>query len=153
VANATLANRVGRFRKHELEPARGIDMTPMIDVVFQLILFFMLTSALVKPNQIELDLPESSSGVKAQNEQVLTVAYRMVEGRPELKLNEKVLGGLGELGQAMKSTVKPEDSPRVDIRIDKTVQYQDVVAVMDSVRDAGFPKFSLLTLAPGGPAK
>jgi biopolymer transport protein ExbD len=36
----------------------------------------------------------------------------------------------------------------VDILIDKTVPYQNVISLMDSVRDGGFPRFSLLTLSP-----
>jgi biopolymer transport protein ExbD len=146
-------NAKHRQRRHELEPARGIDMTPMIDVVFQLILFFMLSYNMQRPNQIELDLPESTSGAKAQEEQTLTVAYRLIDGQPELKLNDQTLAGLAELGEAMKANAKPEQAPRVDIRIDKTVPYQDVIALIDSVRDAGFPKFSMLTLAPSSGAR
>lgn len=118
----------------------------MIDVVFQLILFFMLTSSLVRPNQIELNLPDSTSGVKAVEETVLVIAYRLKDGKTELKLNDNVVASMDELGSAMRAASDPKLSPRVDLRIDKTVPYQDVISLMDAVRDAGFPKFSLLTL-------
>jgi len=137
-----------RHRRHELTDNRSIDMTPMIDVVFQLILFFMLTSALVRPNQIELDLPESSTGTKAQEEQKLIVSYRLVEGKPEVKLNDQVIAGVDALGEAILAQADPKSPPRVDIRIDKSAPWQDGISVMDAVRDAGFPKFSLLTIAP-----
>lgn len=137
-----------KHRRHELVDNRSIDMTPMIDVVFQLILFFMLTSALVRPNQIELDLPESSSGTKAQEEQKLVVSYRIADGKPEVKLNDQIVASVDALGEAILAQADPKSPPRVDIRIDKTAPWQDGIAVMDAVRDAGFPKFSLLTLAP-----
>ncbi|MCE9592286.1 MAG: biopolymer transporter ExbD [Planctomycetes bacterium] len=136
-------------KRHRLEPSNGMDMTPLIDVVFQLILFFMLTSSLTRPNQIQLDLPESSSGVKAQEEQSLVVSYRIAEGGPAILLNDKPVAQLSKLGEAMAAIAQPSEKPRVDIRIDKTVPYQEVISLMDTVRDAGFPKFSLQTLAGG----
>lgn len=139
-----------RHKKHELSKTSSLDMTPLIDVVFQLLLFFMLTSSLVRPNQIELDLPESTSGVKAQEEQILVVAYRVTPEGVEILLNEEPVASLKELGKAMSAAIDPQQQPRVDIRIDRAVPYQDVIAVMDSVRDAGYPRFSLLTLASSG---
>lgn len=132
-------------QKHLLVDNRAIDMTPMIDVVFQLILFFMLTSSLQRPNQIELDLPESSSGAKSQDQPSLVISYGMLEGKPAIRLNDQAVEGLDKLASAMKAGADPKQKPRVDIRIEKDVPYQDVVSVLDTVRDAGFPKFSLLT--------
>lgn len=134
--------------RHEIPEDRSINMTPMIDVVFQLILFFMLTSSLSRPNQIELDLPESSSGVKAQEQQTLVVTYRLDQGNPEVKLNGESLKDLDALGAEMRKHAAPEQQARVDVQIDRTVPYQNFIAVIDSVRDAGFPRFSLQTLAP-----
>ena len=134
--------------RHEIPEDRSINMTPMIDVVFQLILFFMLTSSLSRPNQIELDLPESSSGVKAQEQQTLVVTYRLDQGNPEVKLNGESLKDLDALGAEMRKHATPEQQARVDVQIDRTVPYQNFIAVIDSVRDAGFPRFSLQTLAP-----
>jgi biopolymer transport protein ExbD len=57
------------------------------------------------------------------------------------------MASLDKLGEALKQMSGPAAIQPVDIQIDKAVPYQDVVAVMDAVRDAGFPKFSLLTLA------
>lgn len=139
---------VKRKRHHELPEDRSINMTPMIDVVFQLILFFMLTSNLVKPNQIELDLPESTSGVKAADVTALVVTFQSRTGATEIKLNGEPVADLASLGPAMKTLAQDQPNPRVDLRIDKGSPYQDVIALMDTVRDAGFPKFSLLTLAP-----
>ncbi len=138
------------IKRHEIPDNRAIDMTPMIDVVFQLILFFMLTSSMSQPNQIELDLPSSSSGVKADLRQLMVVTYRHVDGKAELKLNGKPVTSLEDLAAMMKASGKEAASARVDVRIDKNVPYQEVIAVMDVLRGAGFPKFALLTLAPQG---
>ncbi|MCC7192392.1 MAG: biopolymer transporter ExbD [Phycisphaeraceae bacterium] len=131
-----------RHKRHELVDNRSIDMTPMIDVVFQLILFFMLTSALVKPNQIELNLPESTSGVKSQEQpQPLVVSYFMKDGKPELRLNENLVPSLDRLGASMLEIADPKNAPQVSLRIEKTLPVQDFAAVVDAVRDAGFVRF------------
>lgn len=138
---------------HELGENRGINITALIDVVFQLLIFFMLASSLVKPNQIELDLPTSSSGVKAQENQVLSVRYRLQDGAAVIMLNDAVFNSLEALRTAMTDQRPGEGQPlpRVDLLIEQSVPYQDVVNLMDAVREAGFGKFSLLTMAPGPP--
>lgn len=138
---------MSRLKRHEIPENGAINMTPMLDVIFQLLIFFMLTSSLVRPTQIELRLPDSTSGTKAADVKTLVVTYCLKESRPEITLNSQSLSDLDQLGAAMRQLAAGAERPPVDIQIDKTVPYQDVIAVMDTVRDAGFPKFSLLTLA------
>lgn len=135
-----------KVKRHEIPENGGINMTPLMDVIFQLLVFFVLTSSLARPTQIELKLPESTSGVKAAPDKRLVVTYRLQADQPEITLNEQALTSLELLGPAMQSLAGDEKTP-VDIQIDKGVPYQNVIAVMDTVRDAGFAKFSLLTLA------
>ena len=136
---------------HEIPEHRSINITALIDVVFQLLIFFMLASSLVKPNQIEIDLPTSSSGVKSQENQVLSVRYSVKDSVVSIWLNESSLESLDALRAAMGEyqTADGQTPPRVDLVIERTVPYQNLVDLMDAVREAGFGKFSLLTLAPG----
>ena len=73
----------------------------------------------------------------------------MGDAGPRIALNGRVVEGLGALVEAMEASRPAADAPvpRVDLMIEKTVPYQDVIDLMDAVRDAGFGKFSLLTLA------
>ena len=138
---------MARLKRHEIPESRDINMTPMMDIIFQLLIFFVLTSSLTKPTQIELNLPDSTSGAKATSEKTLVVAYQLHDGQPLITLDNQKVSGLDELTARMKAQVAAAVSCPVDIRIEKTIPYQDVIAVMDAVRDAGCPKFSLLTLA------
>lgn len=135
---------------HELPENHGINLTPLIDVIFQLLIFFMLASTLIKPNMIELDLPESTSGVKNQEPDLIAVTYRRLGDKAEITLNRDALDNLGALAEGLRKLRRPGDEAmhRVDIQIDREVSYQDVIAVIDTVRDAGFPRFSLQTLMP-----
>lgn len=137
---------------HEIPKNQGINITPLIDIVFQLLIFFMVASSLVKPNQIELHLPTSTSGTKSQEQaDALTVTYRLVEGEPRITLNDRSLESLEALHKAMPRLqgVNGDAAQPVDVLIDRTVPYEEVIALLDTVRDAGYPRFSLLTLAPG----
>lgn len=138
---------MAKLKRHEIPPDVGINMTPMLDVIFQLLVFFVLTSSLVRPTQIELTLPDSSSGAKAAGEKTLVVTYQLRDGAPRILLDDQPIANLAELEALMKSRNRAGGDTPVDIRIEKTTPYQDVIAVMDAVRDAGYPKFSLLTLA------
>ena len=133
-------------KKHELADDRSINMTPMIDVVFQLILFFMLISSLAKPSQIELNLPESSTGKRSQQDRPVMVSYRLVGGRPELALNGKKISGLDVLGKELKA-VAPPDKP-LDLEIDRNMLMQNSVNLWDALRTAGFAKYSINVVSP-----
>lgn len=141
-----------RRNVHELGEENSVDMTPMIDITFQIILFFMLTAGLGKAaSQIELDLPKSSSATTGQQDSALVVAYSMINGKPTIQLNDKIITDLSQLKEQMKAAgIDPAQKPRVDLRIEKNIPYADVVSVMDAVRGAGFPKFSLMTAAADG---
>jgi biopolymer transport protein ExbD len=140
---------MAKVKKHEIPEHTTINMTPLIDVVFQLLLFFMLASSLTRPNKIELNLPESSSGVKAAAAKSLAVTYMLEDGQVWIDLNGERMPDLETLGERMR-TWEGEGRDEVSIQIQKDVPYQDVVSVIDTVRDAGYPAFSLLTLASSG---
>ncbi len=138
----------GREKEH-LE----INLVPLIDVMMQLILFLMIMGTWNRANQIELTLPQSSSTVKSQEQQTMVVTYQLREGKPQVTCNGDSVASLETLGAAMKASANGKEKPVVNVRIEKAVPYQDVIAVMDVVRDAGFPKFSLLTLETARRAK
>lgn len=135
---------------HELPENSDINLTPLIDVIFQLLIFFMLASTLIKPNMIELDLPESTSGVKNQEPDLIAITYRLQEGGPVITLNTTPVTDLEALSSSLREFQRPGDETRhrVDIQIDRNVPYQNVISVIDTVRDSGFPRFSLQTLMP-----
>jgi len=142
-----------KLKRHEIPGNDGLNMTPMMDVVFQLLVFFILTASIATPTQIEIQLPESTSGVKASPDKRAIVTYRPNGDKPLITLNAQPVDNLDLLGRMMrKMAVGRSKTPPVDIQIDRSVPYQEVVALIDTVRDAGFLKFSLYTLAKMTPA-
>ena len=104
-------------------------MASMSDMVFLLLIFFMLTSTLVAPNAIKLLLPNSQS--KTMSKQTVTVYINKERNIyvDERKVNpanlENVLFGL----------IRDENAASVVLRADKTAPVQDIVVVIDAVNE------------------
>jgi biopolymer transport protein ExbD len=131
-----------RFRRR-LSPNANVDLVPMIDVVFQLVIFFMLTSTFVMTPGIAIDLPESSSSEAVViNRLVVTV----VSSR-EIYINQQPV--TLETMQAALDAVAPEDDDQplsVIIEGDSTVPYQTMVQILDVLRRNGYRGVALRTI-------
>lgn len=101
----------------------------MSDLVFLLLIFFMLTSTLVAPNAIKLLLPSSNS--KTMAKQTITVYinenYQYFVGESRV--------GADELGNRLSTGLAGQVEGSVVLRSDKTVPVQYVVNVIDVVND------------------
>lgn len=107
----------------------AFSMASMSDLVFLLLIFFMLTSTLVAPNAIKLLLPSSSS--KTMSKQTVTV---YVNKARNIYVDERRVDP-SNLENVLYSQIRNEDAASVVLRSDKTVPVQDVVTVIDAVNE------------------
>ena len=105
----------------------NFSMASMSDLVFLLLIFFMLTSTLVAPNAIKLLLPNSSS--KTMSKQTLTV---YVNSARNIYVEEQRVDP-ANLENVIYSQIRGEDQASIVLRSDKTVPVQDIVTVIDAV--------------------
>ena len=133
-----------RFRR-KLRQRVGIDMTPMIDCVFLLLIFFMLTSPLVlgehiRAHGIEVDLPEAkTSESQAAQELVLSISRE----------NEFYVNDLPVAKDALREQLmlayRQAEQDFLIIRADKGIEYGVLIEIMDIARLAGIYSVSLST--------
>ncbi len=136
-----------QFRRR-LKPEAQVDLIPMIDVIFQLVVFFMVSSTFITTPGIALDLPSStSSEAVTMNRLVVTVV-----GPEEVYLNREQYA-LEDLDEALASHAEeiPADEERggvrsVVIEADRNVTYELMVTVLDMLRNSGFRAVNLSTL-------
>jgi biopolymer transport protein ExbD len=102
-------------------------MASMSDLVFLLLIFFMLTSTLVAPNAIKLLLPQSSSKTLAK--QTVTV---YINDRFDYFLDEKQVS-LDQLQPLISENLAGEVEGSVVLRSDQSVPVQHIVTVIDAV--------------------
>jgi biopolymer transport protein ExbD len=105
----------------------------MSDLVFLLLIFFMITSTLVAPNAINIMLPKSSSGqvLASRNIEVYIDANKMFYLNPENQNSTPIT--LEELLPALQATVAADksDNRTIILRADATVPVQTVVSLWD----------------------
>jgi biopolymer transport protein TolR len=124
-----------------------INMVPFIDVMLVLLIIFMVTAPLITPSMI--DLPSVGKAAK-QPDKIVQVIIG-VDGALKLKVDgatdEKPIAGIEQLTPAVRAVLSPNSA--VVISADKSVKYETVVRVMDTLQRAGVPRVGLsVQLAP-----
>ena len=129
-----------KFRRR-FDIKSGIDLTPMIDIVFNLLIFFMVGSTIVETPQIEISLPKSSSAVGAEKNENIVITISK-DGQKYINgyLVEDLDVNLADLAKTEGELEKP-----VEIRSDEDVKTQVLISVIDSVKNAGFTRLSIAT--------
>jgi len=115
-----------------------ISLTPLIDVVFILLVFFMLASSFLNWRSITLDSPKQT-GTSASLERALLIEVR-TDG---LRLAGETMSLDRIAGRAMAALAKKPDRP-VLVRPDDGVPVQEVVQVLDGLAAAGVGNLSLI---------
>ena len=124
-----------------------VEITPLIDVIFLLLIFFVVSTTFVRSSAIEVDLPDASGAV----EQVPAAIEIRVSATGGYAVNGEALPERGRaelldaLGRARDRSANPE--PLLVIAADADSRHESVVRVMDAARELGLTKLSVLTEA------
>ena len=103
----------------------NFNMSSMTDIVFLLLIFFMLTSTLVSPNALKLLLP--SSKAKTLEKQTISIS---ITKDIAFYINENKVTA-ASIEQELKLLINNETEPAIILHTDKTVAIEHVVKVMD----------------------
>ena len=119
--------------------ALGLDLTPVIDVVFILLIFFIVTSVFKKEElALMLDLPSSNAKeIQIKQEQVF------IELSPTKLAIKGIEVSFESLEDNLKA-IKNKENP-VIVRIDKKVEYQRVVKILDLLQKYNLSNLALIT--------
>ena len=115
-----------------------IDITSLIDLVFLLVAFFMVTSSLGSESSITVHLPRAvQSGEYKPGTMVITVNEKNEVFIDDAKIENQMI--LSEL-KGRKESIK---DGAVIIRGDRKSSYETIVSIIDKLNQAGIPKFSI----------
>ena len=131
----------------------SIDMTPMVDVAFLLLIFFMTTTQMKPPETEKITLPESNSEAKSPESDIITIA---VTKESMVKVSWR------QAGKEVIRTVQPQDVPaemtqvlstarsanpaaRMIVKMDKDAQYGVMADLMPALQQAKAPRFNVQT--------
>ena len=136
------------FQKKTLVPANpGVPLTPMIDVVFLLLCFFVTSQIFAQwETEIDIALPTAATGDMPQRLPGEVIINVLADGTAVV--NGQSLGDR-ELRAMMDRLVQLFPGQPVLLRADKATAYEHVVRVLDTCRQADIWNISFATLAPG----
>jgi biopolymer transport protein ExbD len=121
------------------ERATGIDMAPLIDMVFILLIFFIVTTAFVRETGVEVDKPEAAAAVRLEDDLIL-LAITPVGDVWYDHTNIGVAGVRSTVAALLLSKERP-----VVIQADRRVTTDLLVRVMDEAKLAGAASLSIDT--------
>lgn len=133
------------FRK-EINDEVDVNLTPLIDVVFLLLIFFMVTTTFARDAKINIKLPTTQHAVASEQKQAMEVIIDgkgmfFVDGREVLNSKPETL--FRAMSQAIDE--RGEKSPKLIISADANASYQKVVTAMDIAGRLGLTNFSMAT--------
>lgn len=129
-------------RKEELQ----LNLTPLIDVVFLLLIFFMVSTSFKKENKLSINLPEANGEVMESNIESIDIN---VNSEGMIFVNGQGLANqqLDTIGAAI-GLASSDTSLPVIISADKKAPYESVVKVMEASGSIGFTNIVIATQTP-----
>ena len=128
--------------KREQEP--DINLTPLIDVVFLLLIFFMVSTTFNRESEISIDLPEASGKEIDRKKFVIEIEIDS-QGRYFVNRKRVVDNKVVTLKRAISLTLGDRKKPQLIISSDRNTPYQAVVTAMDAARQLGLVNLTFAT--------
>ena len=123
------------------------DMTPMMDIVFQLIAFFMIVATYVTREKVEVDLPLAVNAAIADNQQGRMMISITLDGQVWAGSQAMTLD---ELASQVRVWREENSEAKIVIRADRSNSYGLVKQVMKVCRDVGLADIIFSSFQPGG---
>ena len=135
-----------KFRRQKLEEV-SINLTPLIDVVFLLLIFFMVSTTFTRETQLSIDLPEATGEAREARQDEIEI---LIAETGEYRVNGRGLvdGRMKTLQAAIYKESAGDTTLPMIISADAEAAHQDVVRAMDAAGQMGFVHLSITTRRP-----
>ena len=133
---AVLKGEAVKYVRRDKVRYAGISMLNLIDVIFVLLLFFMVTTSFNKFAHIDIALPQSASNLDEKDTKNIEVFY-LLNGEVLLSINgEQKSLNLADLG-AQIANLTPKQKESVKLNADEAINYGEVVNLISILKDSG----------------
>lgn len=132
--------RLRTSRKDDLE----VNLTPLIDVVFLLLIFFMVSTSFNRESEIQVNLPEASAKPQEAKDQPIEIS---IDSSGRFFVNQEALVNtqVVTLKLALQKVAAGKTDLPLIISADAATPHQAVVTAMDAARQAGLTRVSIAT--------
>lgn len=131
-----------------------VDMTPMVDVAFLLLIFFMVTTVFRRPLAMEVNIPEPGAKVEVPLSNVMTV-YVKADGSMVYDVGQRGLTSAmwDELREILVLELDYNPDLIVLVKVDREARYERMVDILDTLDEAQMPRFSVVPMTDDDKAK
>jgi len=119
-----------------------VDITPLVDVVFLMLIFFMVSTSFKVASTLKLELPASQSKAQQTDQQEVVVS---VDSGGQLFVQDELVKD-GDLRRRILNVSKGDPNMRVVLRADADARHRRVVYVLDTIRGLGMGKVGIATM-------
>lgn len=130
--------------RHSPKESPDINLTPLIDVVFLLLIFFMVSTTFSRESELSIELPEASTRAEERPPESIEVAID-AQGRYYVNGRQLVNTQSATIRQALSKAAGEGKTPPVIISADAKTPHQAVVQVMDAARQLGLVRLTFAT--------
>ncbi|HAJ91431.1 MAG TPA: biopolymer transporter ExbD [Gammaproteobacteria bacterium] len=121
-----------------------VNLTPLIDVVFLLLIFFMVSTTFEQQSRIQIELPEATASPEEIEEESIEIVID-AQGRYFIGEEQVVNTELKTLKSAISKAVGDRGTVPVTIRADASTPHQAVITALDATSQLGLTQISLAT--------
>lgn len=128
---------MARKRIREEEDA-AVDMTPMLDIVFIMLIFFIVTTSFIKEAGIEVNKPKAANQTRQKSANI----FIAIRDTGEIWLDKRRVD-VERVAANIEKLLAEQPSEVVIVQADKNAKHGVVVKVMDAIKEAGIDKISI----------
>lgn len=144
--------------KHKIRA--NVDLTPLIDVVFQLLIFFMLSATFVVQTSVQVELPKAEGAKELERKDIsITLASRTldafgqpvtegIEGEGMVFVNDIEINSWGQLSNVLGELYRDDPEAIVLIRPDTQVATGRLVRVLGVANSVGITRYAIAARPP-----
>ncbi len=135
-----------KFRRQQAQEV-GVNLTPLIDVVFLLLIFFMVSTTFTRETQLSIDLPEAEGQARDSSGKEIEI---LIDEAGSYRVNGQALvdNQMRTLQAAIYKVAAGDTTLPMTITADAQSAHQDVVRAMDAAGQMGFVHLSISTRQP-----
>lgn len=135
-----------QFRRQPRE-TEGVNLTPLIDVVFLLLIFFMVSTTFTRETHLSVDLPEAEGQVSVESAERVEILIG-AEGDYSVNGQSLVNNRVATLRSALEQVAEGDFQRPLTITADAKTSHEAVVRAMDAAGQLGFVHLSITTRRP-----
>lgn len=131
------------IRKMQRRIKIRIDMTPMVDVIILLLIFFFMTATFKEPDAVEVRLPYAAAGLRIPKD--IDIVSVIIDAEGVVYVNNEPIQAQGEVTEKVREARIQSPGAIFNVRSDADAEYGVMVQVMKELQQANVTRFNLET--------